>query len=586
MLKRFFSILIFSNAIFCSNLFAQNVGTAFTYQGELRDGANAAAGLYDFEFRLFDALSAGAQVGTVVSVADVTVTNGIFTAALDFGDQFTGQKRFLAISVKQDAQPSFTALVPRQELRPSPYAQHADFVADGTVVSATILDGTINSLDLADNSVTTNKIANLAVTNAKLAASAVTSSKIANGAVGLAQINTTQVQARISGSCPSGQPLLGFDASGNPTCDESIIQPSEVNLPALGSRVSIALRTNGNPVISYQNTSDDLRMLNCLDDLCSERNFLLPNTGMQTNGFSTVAVRGDNMPIIAFSSPLGGVAGNFLQVADCNSSDCSTATFRNLYTNGLITGSAEHVDMALRASDQPFIVFREILQSGLFAYDCDNSDCSTGTVRNLITTNDTGFQPSVVIRSTGRPIISYKDVTNGDLRIWDCNNADCTGGTERIIDSGNPDIGSESDIAQNSLGDIVIAYRDESSTRLRLAHCELADCDNSIATNVTTTTIDVDTGTQPVVLIRADDRPLIFYRDNRIAELDLKVHDCANIKCTSGTSFVVEGGQGLDRGKWPDVALRSSGRPIAVYNDLDAVKLRVHNCSNETCTNP
>lgn len=36
--------------------------TAFTYQGRLQDAGAAVTGLQDFEFRLFNAVSGGAQI--------------------------------------------------------------------------------------------------------------------------------------------------------------------------------------------------------------------------------------------------------------------------------------------------------------------------------------------------------------------------------------------------------------------------------------------------------------------------------------------------------------------------------------------
>src|SRR5437016_1282625 len=76
---------------------------AFTYQGKLTDAGNPANGTYDFQFTLFDAASGGTQEGSTVTVTNVTVAAGIFTAQLDFGacpTCFNGARRFLEISVK------------------------------------------------------------------------------------------------------------------------------------------------------------------------------------------------------------------------------------------------------------------------------------------------------------------------------------------------------------------------------------------------------------------------------------------------------------------------------------------------------
>ena len=66
-------------------------GSAFTYQGFLTDGGVAANGVYDLEFRVFDALTVGAQQGGTVAVNDLALTNGIFTVTLDPGVPQTPQ---------------------------------------------------------------------------------------------------------------------------------------------------------------------------------------------------------------------------------------------------------------------------------------------------------------------------------------------------------------------------------------------------------------------------------------------------------------------------------------------------------------
>jgi hypothetical protein len=98
--------------------------SAFVYQGKLNDGAAAANGTYQFEFKLFDAASGGGQVGQTLSDLPATVTNGIFAVSLDFGaNSFTGAARYLEISVRLNGsgQP-YTLLNPRQAVASTPYA--------------------------------------------------------------------------------------------------------------------------------------------------------------------------------------------------------------------------------------------------------------------------------------------------------------------------------------------------------------------------------------------------------------------------------------------------------------------------------
>lgn len=100
------------------------LGMAFTYQGRLTDSGMPANGAYDFRFLLWDDPTAGSQVGSTIAKDDVTVTNGLFTVRLDFGGgAFNGDARYLGIGVRPgDSTGQFTALAPRQELTPAPYA--------------------------------------------------------------------------------------------------------------------------------------------------------------------------------------------------------------------------------------------------------------------------------------------------------------------------------------------------------------------------------------------------------------------------------------------------------------------------------
>lgn len=108
---------------------ASALGTDFTYQGQLKDAGNLANGIYDFQFKLYDADLNGNLVGSpnTVTINDQQVTNGLFTVTLNFGDSaFNGEARWLEVGVRPGASvAAYTALTPRQTVSAVPYALHA-----------------------------------------------------------------------------------------------------------------------------------------------------------------------------------------------------------------------------------------------------------------------------------------------------------------------------------------------------------------------------------------------------------------------------------------------------------------------------
>ncbi|NOZ95289.1 MAG: hypothetical protein GXP47_11220 [Acidobacteria bacterium] len=102
------------------------VGTAFTYQGRLTDGGRPANGTYDLRFRLYNAASGGTQVGSTVTKDDVSVSDGLFSVQLDFGNVFDGTALWLELAVRRGASTgAYTTLSPRQALTAAPYAMYA-----------------------------------------------------------------------------------------------------------------------------------------------------------------------------------------------------------------------------------------------------------------------------------------------------------------------------------------------------------------------------------------------------------------------------------------------------------------------------
>ncbi len=107
-----------------SNALASNVGTAFTYQGQLNSNGAPVNATCDFQFSLFDAESSGTQIGSTQNASNVAVTDGLFTVQIDFGKgAFTGAASWLGIAVRCPAgSGSYTSLAPLQPLTPAPLA--------------------------------------------------------------------------------------------------------------------------------------------------------------------------------------------------------------------------------------------------------------------------------------------------------------------------------------------------------------------------------------------------------------------------------------------------------------------------------
>lgn len=121
--------------------------TAFTYQGQLRDGSTNANGNYSLTFKLFDNASGGTQIGGTLTAPNQSIVNGLFTVALDFGGAaFDGNARWLEITVQTLT--ATNTLAPRVAVLPTPYAlfaTKAGSVVNGAVQNPSFIGTTLNA---------------------------------------------------------------------------------------------------------------------------------------------------------------------------------------------------------------------------------------------------------------------------------------------------------------------------------------------------------------------------------------------------------------------------------------------------------
>ena len=180
-------------------------GTAFTYQGRLDDGGSPARGIYDLRFSLYDLASGGAQQGNTITNTATTVSNGLFTVTLDFGNQFPGADRWLEVGVRTNGGGAFSTLSPRQQLTAAPYAVQA---ANASSMAAANIAGTLALAQLPTTLITNSASGvNLSGTFSGNGATLtnLNGANLASGSVGSAQLAAGMLASPLSAGGSSVQ---------------------------------------------------------------------------------------------------------------------------------------------------------------------------------------------------------------------------------------------------------------------------------------------------------------------------------------------------------------------------------------------
>lgn len=213
-------------------------GTAFTYQGQLKQGGNNASGTYDLQLSLWDASAGPTQIGSTICVDNVAVTDGLFTISVDFGAGVFGtEARWLEIGVRSDNTAgncnggAYTTLAPRQRLTATPVSLfalgadgpnitnlNASNLATGTVPNAVISGAYGNAVSFTNAG---NTFAGSGAGLTGLSAANISTGllPVARGGTGAGTAPTAlanlNAQARVTGAAPAGSYITAINVDGS-----------------------------------------------------------------------------------------------------------------------------------------------------------------------------------------------------------------------------------------------------------------------------------------------------------------------------------------------------------------------------------
>lgn len=197
-----------------------------------------------------------------------------------------------------------------------------------------------------------------------------------------------------------------------------------------------------------------------------------------------------------------------------------------------------------------------------------------------------GLQPDVVLRDSGLPLIAY--ATNNGLHLLSCGDIDChAANMSGKLDDLSPE---QPRIALRNDGRPLIAYRGGAENGLRVYDCADTDC-----TTGTIRPLDPVPAAGIGIAIRPNGNPLIVYGDTTPSVRAMKVYDCDDPNCASGTARIPTGLLGFNEGGTAftdnrgSVTMRSNGLAVVSGERTNSTigsdnGLLVYDCTDSGCS--
>ncbi|MGE0880693.1 MAG: hypothetical protein AB7L13_13935 [Acidimicrobiia bacterium] len=239
--------------------------------------------------------------------------------------------------------------------------------------------------------------------------------------------------------------------------------PTAGAISGVDGHPTIALATDGGPVIAVHTATGQLQYLHCPNMSCSVTTVFGSISAPNTTKLLDLVIGADGLALITSPAPGGGQA-----IVHCLDIDCVSSEY------AVIETAVSDVSITVGADDLPVLAYFDGPRSKLVVVKCSEPSCTTRTSSEIAHITFAPVGTSIAIGSDNLPVISYYDGV-GSLLVAHCDDQACTAATNTVVTTASSFTGIRTAMTIGADGFPLIAFSD-ASDHLAVVHCTNVFC--------------------------------------------------------------------------------------------------------------
>jgi hypothetical protein len=242
---------------------------------------------------------------------------------------------------------------------------------------------------------------------------------------------------------PDGFPIISYyDATnldlkvikcGNSACTASNTITTVDSSEDVGEYSSIAIGRDGYAIVSYYNATDtQVYALHCTNSTCSSYGTpQIVDSDTNAGQYTSIAIGTDGYPVISYYD----FGDDDLKMTRCGRIDCSADNWgRTVDDTSADVG--QYTSIKVAPDGLPIISYYDVENTNLKVAKCTDSTCVNTTITTVDDTgDDVGKYSSLAIGNDGFAVISYYNTSIARFQVAKCANAACSGARHVSVSS-------------------------------------------------------------------------------------------------------------------------------------------------------